>query len=121
MIEMIRDAPPGVLAFKAIGEVHGDDYKRVLKPAIDEVIAAGEHVRCVYVLGPEFTGYSAGAAWEDAEIGLAHLAKWHRCAVVSDVDWVQHLVKGFGWLMAGHVRLFPLDQLSSAMAWAAED
>lgn len=55
MIALIDGAPEGVLAFKAVGEVHADDYKQVLKP--------------------ELTGYSAGAAWEDAEIGLGPLGK----------------------------------------------
>lgn len=121
MIEMIDAAPDNVLAFKAVGEVEAADYDTVLKPALDRMLRSGEKVRCVYVLGPEFEGYSAGAAWEDAELGMAHIAKWHRCAVVTDVDWLRHLVKGFGWLMVGHMRLFAVADLQQAMEWAAAD
>lgn len=119
MIELIEGAPEGVLAFKAVGEVHADDYAQVLKPALDEILATGAKVRCVYVMGPEFDGYSTGAAWEDAEIGLAHATKWERCAVVTDKEWVRHLVKGFGWLMPGRMRLFAVGDLQAAMDWAA--
>ena len=119
MIELVDGAPMGVLAFKAIGEVHAEDYTSTLKPALDKLLADGRKVRCVYVMGPEFTGYSAGAAWEDTEIGLAHVTKWERCAVVTDKDWVRHLVKGFGWMMPGHLRLFEVADLPVAMEWAA--
>jgi hypothetical protein len=119
MIEIIEGAPEGVLAFKAVGEVRAEDYTDVLKPALDKVLAAGGKVRCVYVMGPEFTGYSAGAAWEDAEVGFAHFTSWERCAVVTDTDWVRHLVKGFAWLMPGRLRVFPVEEQQAAMEWAA--
>ena len=34
MIEPIEGAPPGVLAFKAVGKVEAADYEHVLTPAI---------------------------------------------------------------------------------------
>ena len=121
MIELIEGTPAGVLAFKAVGEVHAEDYRTVLKPALEDLLAAGKKVRCVYVIGPEFKGYSGGAAWEDASIGLGHLTKWERCAVVTDTDWVRHLLRGFGWMMPGHLRLFAVAELPAAMEWAAAD
>ena len=121
MIEMIEGAPENVIAFKAVGELEAHDYKTVLKPAIDEAIDSGEKVRCVYVMGPEFAGFSAGAAWEDAEMGMAHVTRWHRCAVVTDTEWVRHLVKAFGWMMVGHLKLFSVAELPAAMQWASED
>ena len=67
MLRPLSDLPSGVIGFEAVGEVHSDDYRDVLRPAIDSAAAAGP-VRFVYVLGPEFTGYSAGASWEDSEL-----------------------------------------------------
>jgi hypothetical protein len=119
VIELIDGAPAGVLAFKAVGEVRADDYSRVLRPELEKVFAAGGKVRCVYVMGPDFTGYSAGAAWEEAEIGLANFTRWPRCAVVTDTDWVRHLVGGFGWMTPGSLRLFAVDELPAAMERAA--
>ena len=118
MIEVIDEAPRHVLAFRAVGEVEAADFERVLRPAIAAALAAGRKLRVVYVLGPEFTGYSAGAAWDDMTLGFFHLSHWDRCAVVTDRDWIQHLVKGFGWLMGPHVRLFAMDELPAAMEWA---
>jgi hypothetical protein len=121
VIELIQDAPEGVLAFKAVGDVQARDYEEVLKPAINEVLARGGGIRIVYEIGPEFGRYSPGAAWDDMVLGFAHLTKWERCAVVTDRDWVEHLAKGFGWLMSGRLRVFGVGELSAAMKWAAAD
>jgi SpoIIAA-like len=84
LIETIDGAPDGVLAFKAVGTVEAADYENVLKPAIEAAIAEHGKVRLVYALGPEFDGYSAGAAWEDMKLWGPHLGSWERCAVVTD-------------------------------------
>ena len=35
MLEPIADLPPGVVGFEAVGEVHADDYRTTLIPALD--------------------------------------------------------------------------------------
>ena len=118
MIELIEGAPRHVLAFRAVGEVRAADYEAVLRPAVTKALAAGRKLRVVYVLGPDFQGYADGAGWEDMTLGFSNLSHWERCAVVTDSDWVEHLVKGFGWLMGPSVRLFPQDELPAALDWA---
>jgi len=120
MIERV-DAPEGVLSFRAVGEVHSDDYDTVLEPAVKDMTAGGGKLRLVYVLGPEFTSYSTGASWEDTKLGFGHFTSFERFAVVTSHDWVAHLVKAFGWLMPGKVRVFDVDALDDALAWAASD
>ena len=120
MIEVLKDMPEGVLGFEAVGTVHSADYDSVLEPAIAEAAGAGG-VRLVYVFGDRFDGYSSGALWEDGKLGLGHGRQWHRTAIVSDREWVEHMVKGLGWMMPGKVRYFPLTQLADAKAWAAAD
>lgn len=118
MLRTIPDLPPGVIGIEAVGEVHAADYRDVLRPAIDQAVAQGQ-IRLVYVLGEEFTGYSAGAIGQDFELGFDHVSGWVRTAVVSDVEWVVHLTAAFGWLVPGQVRRFPLAQRSEAVSWAA--
>ncbi len=121
MIEPIESAPDGVLAFKAVGEVTKEDYESVLEPAIQATIEDRGKVRFVYVLGPDFTGYSAAAAWEDTKLGMGEIKAWERCAIVTSHDWIAHLSKAFGWTMPGHLRVFAMDELGDAMTWAAGD
>jgi hypothetical protein len=76
-------------------------------------------VRFVYELGPEFDSYSSGAGWQDLKLGLAHVTKWERCAVVTDHRLVADAVRAFGIVMPGDVKVFPVSELEDALAWAA--
>ena len=120
MLQPLDDLPPGVIGFEAVGGVEADDYERVLDPAVDAAAGDGR-IRLVYVLGDRFTGYSAGAAWQDTRLGLTHLKAWDRLALVSDLDWVEHLVGMFGWMVPGDVKPFGLNELPRAIDWAAGD
>jgi len=118
MIRQLSDLPDGVLGFEADGKIQADDYKDTLIPAIEGVIADGHDVRIVMIF-PEFGGLSAGAAWEDLKMGLDHLHKWKRVALVTDVDWMTHLVAVFGWMSPGDVKHFSMAERDDAIAWAA--
>jgi hypothetical protein len=50
-----------------------------------------------------------------------HLRDWERCALVTDLDWVQHATRALGWLMRGRLRVFDIDELRAALEWAAAD
>ncbi|HEY6570345.1 MAG TPA: STAS/SEC14 domain-containing protein [Candidatus Limnocylindrales bacterium] len=119
MLTPIAAAPAGVVALRAVGTVTTDDYDTVLTPAIEAAIMDHGSVRLVYELGPDFKGYAAGAAWEDAKFGASYLSKWKRCAVVTDHTLLADAVRAFGVIMPGEIRVFPVAGLADAMAWAA--
>lgn len=120
MIERLPDLPEGVIGFEAVGEVHADDYHSTLVPGLEAAGANGP-IRLVYVLGERFEGYSAGASWQDAKLGLEHHGKWRRAALVTDIDWVTHLASLFGWMVPGEFKVFPLADRDDAVVWAAAD
>jgi hypothetical protein len=120
MLETLNDLPAGVIGFEAVGTIHSDDYDRVLRPAVEDAAAHGG-IRLVYVFGDRFEGYSSGATWEDAKLGLGNVRSWERTAIVSDHEWAEHLVKALGWLMPGKLRLFGYSALPDAIVWASED
>jgi len=120
MIELMTDLPDRVLGLRARGEVTADDYRTVLVPAIEETLSKHRNVRLLYVLGDEFEGYSGGAAWEDAKVGMKHLTSFERVAVVTDVDWIEKTVRAFGFALPGEVRVFDDDDLEDARQWISE-
>jgi len=120
MIEPLTDLPDGVIGFEAVGEVHAADYADILIPAVDAAAAAGG-VRLVYVLGGRFTGYSVGAGFEDARLGIGHLHAWKRGAIVTDHHAFADLVKAFAWLIPGKLKLFPLGERDAAIEWVTGD
>ena len=119
MIEVIDSAPAGVLAFKATGAVAPDDYRQVVKPAIDREIAAGRKLRLLVVLDDSVTNAADRKSWEDVGPGLSFLRHVKRVALVTDQAWVTAQTARFGWLVARRLRVFPGTEVAAAMAWAA--
>ena len=117
MIEMIPALPDYVVGFVAKGEVTKEDYEQRLVPAVEQALAASDKVRLLYVLGADFTGFTGGAMWEDGKLGLSHLGRWERIAVVASEPWVRHAVNVFGYLLPGEVKVFDLKDEADAAAW----
>jgi len=120
MIEVMMDLPDRVLGLRASGEVSAQDYKNVVVPAIEAKLTKHKKARLLYVLGDEFDGYTSGAAWEDAKVGMKHLTAFERVAVVTDVDWIEKMVRAFGFAIPGEVRVFDDDDLDEARLWISE-
>jgi hypothetical protein len=120
MFEVLEGLPDGVIGIEAVGEVEAKDYDTVLTPVVEKALAAGG-VRIVIVLGDRFTGYSAGAAWEDTKFGFEHLRGWKRTALVTDQGWASHMAGAFGWLVPGKFKHFSLAERDAAINWAAAD
>jgi SpoIIAA-like len=119
MIEVITGLPDNVVAFRAKGHVIRKDYDDVLVPKVKEAFAKHRKIRCLYELGPEFSGVTPGAMWEDFKCGIEHLASWERIAVVTDVEWIRLAMNAFRFIMPGEVRLFGTGQAAEARRWIA--
>lgn len=119
MIEMLEGFPDSVVAAIAKGHVTKKDYDDVLIPKVNEALGRHDKIRCYYELGSQFSGFDAAAAWEDFKIGIEHLSRWERVAVVTDVDWIRFTMKVFRFLMPGEVRVFGNSQASDAKSWIA--
>ena len=98
----------------------GEDYEEVLILAVERQLERHAKIRLLCVLGSEFGGYSAAAMWDDAKIGMEHPFSWERIAVATDNDGYRRLIKGFGFMVPGKVRLFDVADLDAARAWISE-
>jgi hypothetical protein len=117
MIHVLEDLPANVIGIEASGQVTSDDYERVIFPAIDDKQREHDKVRLMYVLGPEFDGYSAGAVWEDSKLLFKHPSSWEKIAVVTDEDWIRRSLSVFGWMVPGEVKVFANGDTSQARDW----
>jgi hypothetical protein len=121
MIELLPDMPEGVTGIRVSGRIGGDDL-REFKPAMEEMLKGGE-IRIVEVIASDYEGFGPGGLVEDLKMGLGALAHHHsafkRIAVVSDRDWVAHMLHALAWMVPGELALFGLDELERAKEWAA--
>ncbi len=119
MIRILSGFPENVVAVTAEGLVTRKDYQDVLVPAVTAVLRRHEKVRLYYEITAQFTGIDAGAIWEDFLVGMQHLLRWERIAVVADVEWIRHTVNAFRFLLPGKVRVFAGSETGVARAWIA--
>jgi hypothetical protein len=118
MITELNDMPAGVIGFETSGKIDAEDYRDVVVPAIERAGKAGD-IRFLIVM-PEFKGMTGGAVWQDLKVGIEHFRAWKRIAVVTDIEWVDHLTWLFGWMTPGETKVFPSDKRQDAVKWVAE-
>lgn len=119
MIEIVQGLPGNVVGIVAKGRVTRNDYLEVVIPEIEKSLKRNTKLRLYYELGSEFAGIDLGADWEDFKIGIEHLSRWERVAVVTDVAWIRHAVSAFRILIPGELRVFTAAQASEARTWIA--
>ena len=114
MIELQSNFPGNVVAIACRGKVTKADYETVLIPAVDRALAANPKVRLYYQIGADF---ESGAVWDDFKVGMAHLTRWERVAVVTDVDWIKQSTRLFGFLIPAETKFFAVSAAAEARTW----
>jgi SpoIIAA-like len=120
MIELIEGLPDAVVGLEAVGEVESADYQAVAAPAVKHALERHQKIRLIHVLDDRFTAYTAGGAWQDAMLALAHPRSFDRIAVVTDSESIRRLVRLGGWSIPSELKLFPNHEREQAEAWASE-
>ena len=119
MIEQLKNFPENVLAFVCTGRVTRADYDEVLVPAVINALRSHDKVRLYYETAADFVGIDPGAMWEDFKIGMEHLSRWERIAVVTDIEWIKQTMRFFSFLMPGATKSFSSSETAEARAWIA--
>jgi SpoIIAA-like len=119
MIEPLKNLPGNVLGFVCHGQVSKQDYATVLIPAVEQALKQHDKLRLYYETASDFAGVDPLAVWEDTKVGVAHLTRWERFAVVTDVEWIRHTMKFFSFLLPGELRTFPTSEAAQARKWIA--
>ena len=117
MIIQLFDFPGDVVAFVCKGRVTKADYDSVLVPAVTKALSTHDKLQLYYETAADFAAVDAGAAWEDFKVGMEHVTRWERIAVVTDVDWIRHMVRLFSFLMPAETKVFPRAEAARARTW----
>lgn len=120
MIEILNGFPPTVMGFACKNHVTKEDYEHVLTPTLAQALADYQKVRLYFQIDPNFAGVEPSALWEDCKLGMKHLFRWDRIAVVTDVEWIRHIFKAFSPMIPCTARVFRLDEISIAKDWVIE-
>jgi hypothetical protein len=117
MLQRLTDLPPGIDGVKASGKVSKHDYDEVMEPLINAARCEGRRLRLLYEIGPDFHGFTGGAAWEDAKLGLSNLRLFEGVAVVTNVGWIIQSTRLATFVMPCPVKTFDLTDRGAAIQW----
>jgi SpoIIAA-like len=117
MIEALKDFPENVVAVACKGHVTRRDYETVLVPIVEKALGQHKKIRLYYQIGSDFEGIDPGAVWEDFKIGMEHITRWERIAIVTDVEWIKNTMKAFSFLIPGELKTFSASDAPKARDW----
>ena len=121
MIGILPGIPPNVAGFKASGEVTREDYEKIVFPVIRQHVEAFGHLNFVFYVDTSLKNFSAGAWVRDIWLGLKELARWHKVAIISDVERIRRFTDTISHLLPGEYKGFPTHLLEEAILWASTD
>jgi hypothetical protein len=113
MIEIVEGLPRNVVGFSVSGRLTMEDCREVLVPAVEKSLKRHEKIRLYYELNSRFPG----ASWDDLDLGLEHLARCERVAIVTDIGWVRLTVKALRFLIPSEIRVFSTLEVDEGRDW----
>lgn len=119
MIHTIEELPENVAGFRATGEVTESDFTNTVMPRVKALVDTTGTLNYLLVLDTSIKNFSAGAWFKDAIMGIRHLSKWNRAAIVTDVEGIRTFTRIFSVLMPGEFKGFEHKDLQHAIDWVS--
>lgn len=120
MIHHLQNLPKNIVGFKATGDITEKDFSDVVLPKVQELIEKTDQLNYLLVLDTPLKNFSVGAWMKDALMGIKHLTKWNRAAIVSDVAAIRNFTDFFSYLIPGEFKGFEHSELQEAIDWVSE-
>ncbi|OJX49778.1 MAG: STAS/SEC14 domain-containing protein [Flavobacterium sp. 38-13] len=120
MIEILPSLPKNIAAFRATGKVTKEDYQKVMAPRVNELVSNTGELNFFFLIDTELGDFTLGAWFQDALLGLKHLASWKRAAIVIDSPQARKFTDEFSILAPGEFRGYPKEQYSEALEWVTD-
>lgn len=117
MLEKLQDMPSGVDGIKAVGTISREDYQHEVEPLVDAARRENRRIRLLYEIGPDFQGFTLGAAWEDTKFGFGAIRQLDGSAVVTDIRWIREMSRLSAFLMPFPIRIFGNAERAQAIEW----
>ncbi|WP_417225531.1 STAS/SEC14 domain-containing protein [Amphritea sp.] len=117
MLHILPETAGDIIVIQATDTLTAADYQDIFVPLLEEKVAAHGAVRCLIYLDHNFTGWEAGALWEDTKLGLTHRQDFIRLAVVGGAQWLDWAVKLGEHFITGEAQHFSESQFLQALHW----
>ena len=119
MVELLKDFPPHVAAYRAWGAVSKEEYEQIVMARVDETAARFGKINFLVRLETDMDNYSIGAFFDYLKISFKHFTKWNRMAIVSDERWLRTAYELLSPLVPGVIKGYKLDEFEEARQWVS--
>ena len=119
MVELLKDFPPHVAAYRATGTIDKEEYERVVMARVNEVAAQFGKINFLVRLETGMENYSLPAFIDYLKISFEHFSKWNRMAIVSDQWWVRTGYDALSHIVHGEIRTWELKDFEAAKTWVS--
>jgi SpoIIAA-like len=120
MIEYLNDLPPNMVGFRATGQVSANDFKEVLLPKVNDILAFTSKLNYLLVLDTALSNFTVGAWYMDLVLGIKYFCQWNRIAIVTDVDSIRRFTNLHTWFMPGKYKGFEMKDIQLAIDWVSD-
>ncbi|MHA3789115.1 SpoIIAA family protein [Flavobacterium hauense] len=118
MIVQIPDLPNNMVGFRADGEVTRDDFE-VVKHQVASLVEKTGQLNYLLFLDNSPADFTLGAWMQDALLGINHITKWNRAAIISDSEAVINFTAVFSKVMPGEFRGYHKADYQKAVDWVS--
>jgi hypothetical protein len=119
MITHLANLPANIVAFKAVGSITEKDFIDTVMPQVKALVDKTGKLNYLLVLESSLDEFTIGAWVKDALMGLQHLTKWNRAAIVTDVKSIRYFTDMFSYVIPGEFKGFEHKNLQEAIDWVA--
>ncbi|CAN5740112.1 hypothetical protein BH10BAC2_BH10BAC2_35400 [soil metagenome] len=114
MIEELDNMPVNTLGFRAIDDVTKEDFDNGVIPAVNRQVKEFGELNYLMIIDTCLKNWTAGAWVKDMFVGLKNLTKWHRAAILTDSELINHFTDIVSWLVPGKFKGFKIGRLEEA-------
>ncbi len=119
MIVQIPDLPDTMVGFRADGEVTKEDFE-IVKLQVSNLVEKTGKLNYLLFLDNSPADFTFGAWMQDALLGINHITKWNRAAIVTDSETVINFTSAFSKVMPGEFRGYHKAEYQKAVDWVSE-
>lgn len=120
MIHYLQDLPSNVAGFRAEGTITEKDFTDTVIPKVQALIDETDRLNYLLIMETSIKDFTFGAWMKDVLMGIKHITKWNRAAIVTDVEAVRTFTDIFSIFIPGEFRGFEPKNLQDAIDWVSE-
>ena len=120
MVTQITGLSGDVAGFRATGTVTKEDYDTIIYPAVKKICDHNPELNFLMVLDNHLKNFTPGAWMKDAAMGLKHLTRWKKIAIVSDEAMVKTAMPIMDTIAPGQYKAFAHKDVQLAFNWVSE-